>query len=192
MVPSLADTVRALYGVMLLIRRHPDAELMFDASPAGFWRSLFAAVLCLPAHAVIIMHGVAYTGESDYGFRDGMADMMVYVIVWLAYPVLMANVAPALGRRDRFLRYIVPYNWLSIPISYLFALISLLSLQRLVPAAAEAGLTIAAYIAVTLLLVEAARRLLDIGAGLAFGVAVLDFVFTTALAKILGSLFGRV
>ena len=191
MLPSVADIVRACYGMAYLVRRHPDAEQMFDATPAGFWRSMFAAVICLPAHAVIIANGVVYTGEHDYGFRDGVSDLMVYVIIWLAYPVLIANVAPAIGRRDRFLPYIVPYNWFAIPISYLFALISGLALQNTIAPGFQAGLTIAVYIATTLLLIEVARRLLDIGTALAFGVVVLDLLFTAAIARILGSLFGR-
>ena len=191
MLPSVADILRACYGMVYLVRRHPDAERMFDATPAGFWRSLFAAVICLPAHAVVVASGVVYSGERGYGFRDGVSDLMVYVIIWLAYPVLIANVAVAIGRRDRFLPYIVPYNWLAIPISYLFAMIGGLALEGLLAPGLQAGLTIAAYVATTVVLVETARRLLDIGTGLAFGVVVLDFVFTTALAKILGSLFGR-
>ena len=50
MLPTPSEILKALYGVYLLARRHPDAPAMFDCSVDGFWRSLFAAVLVLPAH----------------------------------------------------------------------------------------------------------------------------------------------
>ncbi len=191
MLPSFAELVKALYGTVLLARRHPDAAAMFNRTPEGFWNSLFAAVLALPAHAAIVARGMAYTGRTEYGPLDAVIDLMIYAIVWLAWPVLMAGVSSALGRGERFIDYIVPYNWVSAPIAYMFAAASLTGLYGVAPPGVEAVVTALCYTAATLMFVEVARRQLGLGIIMSFAIVVLDFVFSVAVVKVLESFAGK-
>jgi hypothetical protein len=46
-----------------------------------------------------------------------------YVIGWLAFPVLMLPTADLLGRRERYVDYMVAYNWTSVPVTVLLAMV---------------------------------------------------------------------
>ncbi len=185
MLSTLTETLKALYGVYLLARRHPDAPAMFNCSVDGFWRSLFAAVLVLPAHMLITVRAQMTVSPGEYGVDDGITDLLIYVIAWLAYPALMLPITKVLGRGERMIDYVVPYNWASVPIGYLFGVIALAGMAGLVSPDMEIGLNIGAYASVVLLLAEIARRQLLIGSAMAAGIVVLDFVFSVVVITML-------
>ncbi|MDA1310862.1 MAG: hypothetical protein O2985_14805 [Proteobacteria bacterium] len=145
MLPTFSEILKSLYGVYLLARRHPDAPAMFDCSVDGFWRSLFAAVLVLPAHILITVRTLMAVSPVDYGVEDGVTDLLIYIIAWLAYPALMVPITKVLGRGERVLDYMVPYNWASVPIGYLFGAIALAGMTGLVSPDMELGLNIGSY-----------------------------------------------
>lgn len=185
MLPTFSEILKSLYGVYLLARRHPDAPAMFDCSVDGFWRSLFAAVLVLPAHILITVRTLMAVSPVDYGVEDGVTDLLIYIIAWLAYPALMVPITKVLGRGERVLDYMVPYNWASVPIGYLFGAIALAGMTGLVSPDMELGLNIGSYASVVLLLAEVARRQLLIGPAMAAGIVVLDFVFSVVVITML-------
>jgi hypothetical protein len=182
---TFTEILKALYGVYLLARRHPDAPAMFDCSVDGFWRSLFAAVLVLPAHMLITVRTQMTVSPVEYGVDDGIIDLLIYVIAWLAYPALMLPITKVLGRGERIIDYMVPYNWASVPIGYLFGAITLAGMAGLVSPDIEMGLNIGAYASVVLLLAEIARRQLLIGPAMAAGIVVLDLVFSVVVITML-------
>jgi hypothetical protein len=184
-LPTPSEILKALYGVYLLARRHPDAPAMFDCSVDGFWRSLFAAVLVLPAHTLITVRIQMTVSPVEYGVDDGIIDLLVYVIAWLAYPALMVPITRVLGRGERVIDYIVPYNWASVPIGYFFGAIALVGMTGLVSPDMEMGLNIGVYASVVLLLAEIARRQLLISPTMAAGIVVFDFVFSVVVITML-------
>ena len=186
MLPSLAEIVKALYGLFLFSRLHPSAPSLFDRSVDGFWKSLFAAVLVLPPHVLMTMRIVQDAPENiPYGFGDGVTDLLIYVIVWLAYPVLMIPVTRVIGRHERFLDYIVPYNWAMVPVGYLLGVVTFLGTFGYVTRDTEINLFVIAYAVVALFLAELARRQLQVGPFLAFGVVMLDITFNVVVINLL-------
>jgi hypothetical protein len=107
------------------------------------------------------------------------------VIIWLAYPVLMVAVTKVLGRRDRFLDYIVPYNWAMVPVGYLLGAITCLGMFGVVTRNTEINFFIIAYAVVALFLAELGRRQLQIGPFLAFAIVMLDITFNVAVMNLL-------
>ena len=188
MVPSLTEIIRALHGTQLLIRRHPDAHLMFDCTVGGFWRSLFAAVLILPGHAYMTWHAVQ---TQTYGYHALATDLLIYAIVWLAYPAAMALWMNALDRDDRLLDYLVPYNWIAVPIAYLIVAATMLSETGQLSANVDLALKICVYGFSIMVLLDLARRQLSVGFRLAFAIVGFDLVLTMAIVAILKSFAGR-
>ena len=186
MLPSLAEILKALYGVFMISRLHPGAPALFDRTVDGFWKSLFAAVLVFPPHVLMTMRTVENAAPKvPYGFDDAVTDLLIYVIVWLAYPVLMVAVTKVINRRERFLDYIVPYNWAMVPVGYLLGAITWAGMAGVISRDTEVNLFIIAYAAVALFLAEIARRLLQVGPFLAFGVVILDIGFNVVVINLL-------
>ena len=186
MLPSLAEILKALYGLFLFSRLHPAAPTLFDRTVDGFWKSLFAAVLVLPPHILITMRIVEEAPEQvPYGFGDAITDLLIYVIVWLAFPVLMIPVTKVIGRDERFLDYIVPYNWAMVPVGYLLGVVTTLGTFGFVTRDTEINLFVIAYAVVALFLAELARRQLQVGPFLAFGVVMLDITFNIVVINLL-------
>jgi hypothetical protein len=184
-LPSLSEILKALYGVFLLARLHPNAPDMFDRSVDGFWKSLFAAVLVLPAHVLLTARSAKEAPEVSYGIDDIVADLLIYIIVWLAYPVLIIAVTRVIGRQERFLDYIVPYNWTMVPVGYFLGAIIWLGMFGHITRDTEINLFIIAYAAVSIFLAVIAQRLLAIGPIMAFGIVVLDITFNIVIINLL-------
>ena len=186
MLPSLAEILKALYGLLLFSRLHPAAPTLFDRSVDGFWKSLFAAVLVLPPHILMTMRIVEEAPETvSYGIGDAVTDLLIYVIVWLAFPVLMIPVTKVIGRDECFLDYIVPYNWAMVPVGYMLGVVTALGTFGFVTRDTEINLFIIAYAVVALFLAELARRQLQVGPFLAFGVVMLDITFNVVVINLL-------
>ena len=171
--------------MFLLARLHPNAPDMFDRSVDGFWKSLFAAVLVLPAHVLVTARIAQETPEATYGIDDIITELLIYIIVWLAYPVLMIAVTRVIGRRERFLDYIVPYNWTMVPVGYFLGAISWLRMFGYISQDTEINLFIIAYAAVSVFLAVIAQRQLAIGPIMAFGIVILDIMFNVVIINLL-------
>jgi hypothetical protein len=184
-LPSLAEIFKALYGIFLLLRMHSGAAGMFNLTVGGFWKSLFAGVLVLPAHVLLTIQTVEDAPAVPFGIGDVITDLLIYVIVWLAYPVMMVAVTRVIDRQARFIDYIVPYNWAMVPVGYLLGAITCLGLFGHISRETEINLFIIAYAAVSVMLAVIAQRQLRIGPFLAFGIVILDIGFNVVLINLL-------
>lgn len=107
----MTEIAAGVYGAWRLARRDPAGLIWFDDSQQGFWHSFWAAVLVLPGFIVLQI--------IDGSFADDLArplavHLIAYVIGWVAYPLAIAHIADAMGRRDTYIRYIVAYNWSAV------------------------------------------------------------------------------
>ena len=104
------EVLLSLYGAWRLFLRDPRGVEWMDDSIEAYWKSFTCALVVLPVYAVWI--GVRSSGLEDVGFiRIVTVEGIEYVIQWVAWPLIMAYLAPAIGRDDQYLRYIVAFNW---------------------------------------------------------------------------------
>ena len=92
-----------------------------------------------------------------------------------------------MNAHDKALKYIIPYNWASIPAGYFFAFATLVG-RSLEGSSFGAGLLFVAYVVAIFLFFEIARRQLEISRLAAVGVVAFDFLFSIALISALGSI----
>lgn len=127
------EGLAAMRGCWRFMRRDPEADQDFNLTIDGFWRS-FAMVLPLLALMYPIFlsdhrFGIelaAETGETptfDIG-RD-YAYLVGYMLAW---PLVVALLAKLLGVAHSYIRYIVIYNWMTLPATMLALLPHLLHL----------------------------------------------------------------
>jgi len=113
-MPSYREIQLNLYGVWRLLHLEEAALGWFDTSIEGYWKSFFAAILVLPAFT--LMHLVRPVPMPEDAVAAGFAitlgaNIVSYVYLWIAWPAMALVIANLLGRRDKYVRYVVAYNW---------------------------------------------------------------------------------
>ena len=147
-MPSVNEILRALYGAYRLARFDAGGLAYFDATPGGFWKSFFAAVIVLPLYLLLL--AVRLQGDLPEGTpaRFLAIELIAYVIGWVIYPLVMATVARLIDRERHYVRYIVAYNWASVWQNILYLPVAILSVAGLLADGAAGFIALAALVAV--------------------------------------------
>ncbi len=111
MIPSAAEIAYGLYGAWRLARLDPAGMNHFDRSLEGFWKSFFAAVLAAPAQILIFLLQLRELEISAGPLRVVVVQSLIYVISWLAFPLVMYYLTQSLDRAKSYRGFIVAYNW---------------------------------------------------------------------------------
>ena len=99
-----------LQGIRRLSRFDQVGFLFFDASRKGFWRSFGSALVCLPLWGLAEYQQVT-TLHGDAALRFLFIQITAFAVSWLAYPLLVLQIADWFGVWPNYYRYMVAYNW---------------------------------------------------------------------------------
>ena len=180
----------ALTGAFRLARGDPSGVSCFVASLDGFWRSYRAAVICYPMFLLLLDYRLtpAQAAASET-WRIVTVETIGYVVAWSAYPLLALPLARWIDREDRFLRFMVAYNWCQVPQTVLFLFVALMAggEPRVAVIAQLAELTAA----VTVLAYEwyVARLTLAVGNSRAVLFVLLDILLGSILSRVTDALY---
>ncbi len=183
---TAGEIAAGLTGAYRLARRDPGGMVWFDATPRGFWRSFWAAVLVAPAYLVldVLSGGLG----SDTTFRQIVIKLIGYVIDWTAFPVVMITIADSLGKWPAYMRYIVAYNW-----SAVVQISVLLPIATLALAAPSPATMLLAQVATIIMLIYrayVAHVALAVGFGTAAGIVLVDVLLAGLLRAVTDRLMG--
>lgn len=173
---SATDAVRALYGAYRLALFDKSGLNYFDASIAGFWRSFTAAFLIAPLFFAILA-GRYFTEQIDVPLSQYMAsEISAYVLSWLIFPVLMEQLSKPMGCRDKYLSFIVAYNWAMVPQYALFIVVIALGLTGIIPPELAGSLSVMMLIWTFFYAGFIAKSALEISTQTAIGIVFMDFL----------------
>jgi len=190
------EIVRSLNGAWLLFLGQTSAVRLFDASYRGFWHSFQAIILIAPAYGLTVLadrKARLNDGLPDAAFDEAAfeaARWLTLAFDWIALPLLLAGLATFLGIRRNYATYIVARNWSTVLSILPFAAVALLDLSGMVW---EEILIFPSLVALAIALRVSylvARQGLGVGADVAVGFVVLDFLVSLALARLIGRLLG--
>ncbi|SRR5260221_3269717 len=189
-VSAWIETQLAIGGALKLARGDARGLGFFDISLDGFWRSFRAALICYPMYLILLAFRVteAQWAASGVG-RIVAVETIAFVISWTAFPLLMLPLSRALSRENRFLAFMVAYNWCQIPQTVLFLIVGLDVATGILPGAAAEVAGIAAGIAVMVYEWYIARVALALPGVQAILVVLLDLVLGTALSQVAEALY---
>ncbi len=108
---SRHEVLISLYGAWRLFIRDPRGIEWFDDSIDGYWKSFFCALVILPGYIIWVALGSGELYQDVGFFRIASVELIAYVISWVAWPLVMTYIAPAIDRDDQYIRYIVAFNW---------------------------------------------------------------------------------
>jgi len=187
-MPTTGETLKALYGAYRLARLDAGGVAYFDNSIGGFWRSFFAAVIVAPFYALLLQMRYE-TGAVDVAVeRFAVVEIIAYTIAWLTFPLAMVSVARGLEKEERYLGYIVAYNWAAVLQNAIYLPIAMLGVAGGVGAGSANA---AGLIGLFLILVYSwfvARTALAVGAGTAAAVVFLDLVLGVVINSVAESM----
>ncbi len=111
MTPNYRDIVYGIFGALRLARLDAGAMSYFERTPAGFWKSFFAAVIVAPGFAIIIAYEFTQVEIEAGALRILMVEILAYVLGWAVFPVLVHQICAVIGKREAYIGYIVAFNW---------------------------------------------------------------------------------
>jgi hypothetical protein len=189
-VPPWTEVQLAVGGALRLACGDRRALGFFDASIDGFWRSFRAAVICYPLYLLLL---ALRTAEAKWAASGVVTILLVesiaYVVSWVAFPLLVLPLARWFGREDRFLAFMVVYNWSQIPQTVLFALVGLDGASGLLMPSATQLAQLASVIAVLVYEWYIARVALAVTGAQATVIVIADLVLGTALGRVADFLY---
>ncbi|OHV83732.1 hypothetical protein [Rhizobium sp. LCM 4573] len=129
-MPTYSEVRLYLDGLWLLVRGDPQGFRFLDISDRGVMRSFWAILWCLPASALSwFWWRSLYLDGMPTGTRLGGVFFfrlaMLEVFNWFVPLILAAVLCLMLGIQRRFPAIVVTVNWLSVPFSYAYGLLSL-------------------------------------------------------------------
>ncbi len=184
-VLDVPKIVRSLYGTWLFARRDPGANQLFEETDRAFWRSFQAAGIAAPAYLIVLYLSLDERQLAEFDFLNVLRHLAIYGITWLAWPLMVARILESVDRTDKFVAYIVPYNWAAVPISWLLAAVAAALSSGALPGGLGTLLLVAGYGAVLAFVWEITQRCLSVTGPVAAGIVLFDVVFSGAIRMIL-------
>ena len=114
MMITLPEVTAAIHGVGRLLRLDTSGYSFLDTSRRGFFMSFWAAVFILPGIFVLGRFDPGTEQLEVHPFRFLSVTAIHYVLSWVAYPLVMWHIAERLDRLNRYVLYIVAYNWAGV------------------------------------------------------------------------------
>jgi hypothetical protein len=160
----------------------------FDKSVEGFWRSFYAAVLIAPLYVLLMATRYQIGGVEVSVLRFISVEAIAYVTSWVAYPLVVAYLAPMIDRDERYIGYIVAYNWASVLQNAVCLPIAIAIGLGIVPQGFSTMLGIGCFVLVSLYIWYITRIALDVPGGTAAGFVVLEIVLTVIISAYAASM----
>ena len=121
------DVLTGIYGAWRLLLADPRAASLFENSTTGFWKSFFAAILVLPIYFLIIsVEMIPFDTDRSLPVIL-ILKLEFYIIGWIVWPLAVGHALPALKRSEKFVLYIVAYNWANAVGAWIFGFIILIT-----------------------------------------------------------------
>ena len=174
----MREVSAALYGALRLAQLDPGGLRFFDNSVAGFRRSFFAAVVVAPLYVVLLFVRYLAGHESAPVPRYMSVEAIAYVIAWVAFPVAMDPISKLFGRSQRYIPYIVAYNWAAVWQNAVYLPLAVFGLTGTVPGPVYSVLNIAVLSLILFYGWFIARVALQVTAMTAASVVVFDFLLS--------------
>ena len=182
------ELASSVHGAFRLAALHEDGMYFFNHSQKGFWRSFIAYALVAPGYLLLSWIEPSHIPDSGFPIHDALVNILAYVIGCVAFPVAMLPLSRLLERSDRYIGYVIAYNWAAVPQMLLFVTAAVLAQGLSLGPQIHQTVELGASLAVLLYYWFIARTALDIGVFAAIGVVVLDSLiayFISSIALIL-------
>ena len=184
----LTEVVKALYGAYRLARFDTDGMHCFDISPLGFWCSFYAAVIVAPLYCLLLLVRFNIGDVETPLYRYLAIQTIAYVIAWVAFPLVMDRLVRVVDRDNCYIRYIVPYNWISVIQNAVYLPIVILGTIGALAPETSNGLAFVTLVWVLVYTWFVTRTALDVPGYVAGGLVTVDLLLSVLINAIADSM----
>jgi hypothetical protein len=176
-----------LAGAARLMRLDISGAHMMVGGARGFWASIYwSAGLALPLFFLLML--LRYDPAKHDGWRYIFVHGEIYIIAWLVFPLVMDHVCTLLNRREKYLKFIIAYNWLNCFYNIFYLIIGLAQASGMTSwegaSAASVGMMLAGIVWIGYL----TRHTLEIPYSAAVGIVVLDLFLSMMISMLSAAL----
>lgn len=176
---TTAAIAMALTGAYRLARFDRSGLELIDRTPEGALNSFYAAVVVLPAYALLL--AIRLWGQVDDSplLQLLTVESITYVVSWTAFPLALHRIVTLMGRAERFPGAVAAYNWSSVIQMAVYLPVMVLSVSGLLPSFLSDGLVFGVMMAMLTYQWFVLRTALDLS-GLAAAALVMIDLFLSA------------
>ncbi|OFX10024.1 MAG: hypothetical protein A2516_05850 [Alphaproteobacteria bacterium RIFOXYD12_FULL_60_8] len=175
---TAGEVARALYGLGCILRRDATAWRYFNASPEGLWNSFTAMGLAAPVYLAQML--LFYFVLPDHPALPLFlaVEGLGFLINWFLWPNVMVGACALLNKRERYLPYLVAYNWFKLVETVIMTPVAALMALNLLPSPLLTALTITVHLYLLTNEWFIARRGLGVNGLIAVVLVLVDVQFT--------------
>ena len=180
----IGEIVSALYGSLRLAFGDKNGTNYFNTSHLGFWRSFTAAIIVAPIF--ILFLNVRYiVSDSDINFfRFVSIYATAYVIGWIVFPLVINYITGILGNGEKFVSYIVMYNWASVLQNFIYLPFAIIVEAHLIYGTASTIIGLCLLGLVFLYTSFITKTVLEVSNSIAAAIVVLDLILSVIISSI--------
>ncbi|WP_448202702.1 hypothetical protein [Azospirillum sp. sgz302134] len=178
------DVAYSVFGAYRLARLDPTGLQYMDRTPEGALKSFYAAVIVLPAWALLLAIRLWDQLQDAPLIQVVTVESIAYVISWTAFPVVMHGVTGLLDRRTRYADFVCAYNWSSVVQMAVYLPVVILAATGLLPQPLSETLVFAAMMAMLAYQWFVLRTALDVPGITAAGLVMLDLFLSAVVTDV--------
>ena len=172
------ETTNALIGIFRLARLDAGGIECFRNTPGAFWRSFKVALIIAPFYAGLLGMRYAKGEVSTPPLRFIAVETIAYTIAWLAFPVIVEPICRTMGRSDKYLRFIIAYNWAGLLQNMLYLPLAMLSVTAVLPPDSGGVFGLIILLVIMAFTWFIAKTALQIAASRAAAIVAIDFAIS--------------
>jgi hypothetical protein len=184
MTLTAREAVYSIFGAYRLAMLDKSGLSYMDRSPEGAIRSFNAALIVLPAYAVLVVLRLWDVLPDVSLLRFVTVEGLAYVISWSAFPLVMFYISGLLDRSERYFDFLSAYNWSSVIQMGVYLPVVAMADSGLMPEGLDEGLVLGVTMLVLMYQWFIARTTLDINGGSAAGVVLLDMILAVFITGV--------
>jgi hypothetical protein len=171
----------AIYGAWRLATLDRSAVQFFENTEDAFWKSFNAAAIALPAYILLVLLNFTDQAVTASAFRIFAVETITYVIGWVLFPLVMLSFTETLDCGRWYLRFIAAWNWAVVLQVFLFLAVTAFAASGILPASLAGLVSLITTVAIFFYQGFIAHVMLDVRAGVAAVIVVIDFMLSILL-----------
>lgn len=179
--------LRALFyglaGAGRLVRFDGSGINMMVGGVRGFWASLYWS-MALVAPLFILLIILRFDPAKYDGMRYIFVNLEVYIVAWLAFPVVMERISYFVNRRDCFLKFIIAYNWLSCLYNTFYLMVGLAQASHMISWEAASSISVGLMLVGLIWIGYAAKKTLDLPVSAIVGIVIIDLFLSIMVSLV--------